>query len=489
MPALVRRLLAVFLIMLIGLIAVILYRAATVSAPPITTEVQDPLPVDSAEVVNRFSDGLKFQTTSPQDTADFEPEIFHAFKDFLEESYPLMHDNLVKEVINDYSLLYTWEGSDPDKDPVLLSAHYDVVPVEPGTEDDWTYPAWEGTIADGFIWGRGAIDDKSGLFSTAEAVEHLLRNDYQPERTIMLAFGHDEEIGGLEGAREIARTLEERDTQLKYLVDEGMPIAEEIMEGISSPFAMIGVAEKGYLSLELSVRQEGGHSSMPANETSISILSEAINNVRRNPMDGEFSDLLRRMFEPVTPELPFVHRIALANIWLFSGLIESQFSSIPYINAALRTTFAPTIFQSGIKENVIPASATAVINFRLHPDDSIEDVKDHVRNKVDDERVRITEMDRARNPSPVTDIESESYAIVEQSIQEVFEDMPVAPIFFLAATDSRHYHDVTDHVFRFRPIRAVPADRPRIHGTDERVGVDNYLEMIQFQIRMIKNSS
>ena len=489
MPVILRRILIVFFLMLLGLIAVILYRTATVSAPEITTEVQEPLPVDSAEVINRLSEGLRFPTISPQDPEDFEPEIFNSFLRFLEDSYPYIHEQLEIEMINEYSMLVTWEGSDPDKRPVLLSAHYDVVPVEPGTEDEWTYPAWDGTIAEGFVWGRGAIDDKSGFFSTIEGVEHLLRDGYEPERTLLLGLHHDEEIGGLEGAREVANTLEERGIELKYMVDEGMPIAEEIMEGISSPFAMIGVAEKGYLSLELSVRQATGHSSMPENEISISILSDAISNIRRNPMDGDFSDLLRQTFEPVTPELPFAQRLALSNIWLFSGLIESQFSNIPYINAALRTTFAPTIFQAGIKENVIPATSSAVVNFRIHPMDDVEKVKNHVRNQIDDDRVEITEMPRARNPSPVTDIGSASYDLVEQSIQEVFEDMPVSPTFFLAATDSRHYHDVTDNIFRFRPIRAVPADASRIHGTDERIGVENYLEMIQFQIRLIKNSS
>ncbi len=489
MRLIIRRLLITFFLMLIGLIAVILYRAATISPPDIDVEVAEITPVDSAKVIDRFSRGLQFPTVSPQDPEDFEPEVFRSFISFLEEEYTLMHERLEREIINDYSLLFTWEGTEPDKDPVLLIGHYDVVPVEPQTEGDWTYPAWEGTVAEGFLWGRGAIDDKSGVFSILEATERLLDEGYQPERTIMFGFGHDEEIGGLEGARRIAQTLQERDIQLKYLVDEGMPIAEQIMEGIDSPVAMLGVAEKGYLSLRLRARQEGGHSSMPPNETSISILSDAISNIRQNPMDGEFSDLLRQTFRPITPELPFAERLVLSNIWLFSGLIESQFSNIPYINAALRTTFVPTIFDSGIKENVIPASASAIINFRIHPMDDVEKVKNHVRDKVNDDRVVIEEMPRARNPSPVTDIESGQYDLMAQSVQEVFEDMPVAPIFFLAATDSRHFHDITDHVFRFRPIRATPADRTRIHGTDERIGVNNYLEMIQFQIRLIKNST
>ncbi len=489
MIPIIRKLLLTFFVLLIGLIAVILYRAATISQPPIDVDPVEHAEIDSSSVVDRFSEALTYRTISPQEPEDFEPEVFLSFIDFVEDSYPNLHESLERELINDYSLLYTWEGSDPDKDPVMLIGHYDVVPVEPGTEDDWSYPAWDGTIAEGFFWGRGAIDDKSGVISTFEAIEHLIEEGFEPERTIMLGIGHDEEIGGLEGARKIAETLKERDIQIKYLIDEGMPIAEQIMEGIDSPVAMIGVAEKGYLSLRLNVRQSGGHSSMPANETSISILSDAINNIRQNPMDGDFSDLLRQTFRPITPELPFAERMVLSNIWLFSGLIESQFSNIPYINAALRTTFAPTIFDSGVKENVIPQSASAIANFRIHPMDDVESVKDHVRRKVDDDRVTVEEMPRARNPSPVTDYESEQYRILQTAIQEAFPDMPVAPIFFLAATDSRHYHDLTDHVFRFRPIRATPADQTRIHGTDERIGVSNYLEMIQFQIRLLKNSS
>jgi len=361
--------------------------------------------------------------------------------------------------------------------------------VEPGTEDEWTHPPFSGAVADGFVWGRGTLDDKAGVLSALEAVEYLLETGFTPARTFYIAAHHDEEVGGLYGAAQVAALLKERSVELEFLVDEGLPVAEQVMEGIDTPLAMIGVAEKGFLNLQLSIEREGGHAAMPPRSTSIGDLATAIHRLKNNPMPGRFDDLLKNTFEPMAPELPFVYRVGLANLWLFRPIIERELTNIPHTNAAIRTTAAPTIIRGGIKENVLPARASAILNFRIHPRDDVDGVIQYVRETINNDEIMIRQMPRARNPSVVSDHEAPAYQQLRQSIKEVFPDTPVTPSIFIAASDSRHFRELTPNIYRFRPIRARPEDQHRIHGTDERIGVDNYLEMVQFQIRLIMNST
>jgi carboxypeptidase PM20D1 len=469
--------------------AIVLYRSASVSyeIPDVETVHYDEIPLEDA--VERLSLAIRHQTISTQDRPNPYRGEFRNFMDFVRETYPLIHENLEQKVINGYTLLYKWEGSRPDLPAVMLQGHYDVVPVEQGTHDDWTHPPFEGVIADGFVWGRGAIDDKSGVLSYLEAVTYLLERGFEPERTVYMALNHDEEVGGRQGARKVADYLLENDIPVKFLVDEGMPVVEKIMEGLEHPIAMIGVAEKGYLSIELEVNKEGGHSSMPPRETTIGALSEAITNLKKQPMQGRIPGLLRETFEPLMPDLPFVYRMGLSNLWLFGGVIEDRLGYIPHTNAALRTTIAPTMFHAGIKENVLPQTANATINFRIHPNDNIREVLYYVQNTIDNDLIDVRVLDGAREPSPVTSTSSEAYQIMKYTIHEVFPGIPVAPAMFLAATDARHFTEVSDYLLRFRPIRARPDDRGRIHGTDERISVDNYREMIAFYIRFIENAT
>ena len=442
---------------------------------------------DEEAAVERLSQAIQFRTVSPQDPADMEVEEFEGWISFIESAYPALHETLERERINEYTLLYRWDGTNPDLKPGMMMGHYDVVPVEENTAAEWAYPPYSGAIADGYIWGRGTLDDKGGLMSTLEAVEYLAASGFEPERTMYFAANHDEEVGGHEGASIVADTLEARGTELAFLVDEGLPVAEEIIEGIESPLAMIGVAEKGQVTLELSIVREGGHASMPPRETAIGELARAVRSLKDNPMPGRFADLVQSTFDPVSPELPFVYRAALANLWLARPIIERQLSRIPHTNAALRTTIAPTIFRAGMKTNVLPARAETIINFRIHPNDTVESVIEHVESTIENPNIKIEKMEGARNASGVSDTEAVHYQRLKRSIWETFDEIPIAPSIFVAATDTRHFLDLTDNIYRFRPIRATPDDRGRIHGTDERVGIGNYVEMVQFQIRALHN--
>jgi carboxypeptidase PM20D1 len=444
---------------------------------------------DRRAAAERLSRALQFQTISYRDPADLDPSEFEGFISFLEASYPRMHDQLEWERVNTYTVLYRWIGQNLDLEPGLIMGHYDVVPVEETTLTAWTYPPYSGAIEKGFIWGRGAIDDKSGTVSQFEAVEQLLERGYQPERTLYIVANHDEESGGEQGAGQVANLLKDRGISLAFLVDEGLPLAEEIISGIESPLAMIGIADKGQLTVELSITREGGHASMPPRETAIGELARAIRKLKDNPMPGRFGGLVQSTFDPISAELPFIYRAALSNLWLFRPLIERRLSAIPHTNAALRTTIAPTMFQAGIRRNVLPAHANAVVNFRIHPNDDVSSVLAYIENTINNPAIDIRVLEGARNPSVISNTDADSYNQLKRSIWETFGEVPIAPSIFVAASDSRYFLDLTNSIYRFRPIRATPDDRNRIHGTDERIGVENYEEMIHFQIRLIKNTT
>jgi carboxypeptidase PM20D1 len=231
--------------------------------------------VDQRLVAEHLGQAIQIQTIShanleANDRSAYQRvQAFVAMQRALQATYPRLHRTLHSEVVSDFSLLYTWTGSEPELPPFLMMAHMDVVPIEPGSESAWTLPPFSGVISDGFVWGRGALDYKCGVVGMMEAIEWLIRNGYKPRRTVYLAIGHDEELGGMCGARRVARLLESRGVRLESVLDEGGALVDGILPGVERPVALIGVAEKGYLSLELSVEVQGGHSAIPNAETAI----------------------------------------------------------------------------------------------------------------------------------------------------------------------------------------------------------------------------
>jgi len=459
----------------------------TVTESPDSTQRQ--YNASEEDAIDRLSRAIRFQTISYEDTARIDFEHYEEFIKFLEINYPNLHETAKRTRIGTYSLLFKWEGENPSLKPAFFLGHYDVVPVTEESEEFWEFPAFSGEVTDGFVWGRGALDDKSGVMSLIEAAEQLIEQGFQPSRTLYIALHHDEEVGGLRGAKKVSEYLEEEGIELEFLVDEGPPVAIEILENIDVPITLIGVAEKGSVNIELTYRQEGGHSSMPPRVTVISTLSRAINRIEKNPMDAHFKGLIVETFKPLILYMSFRQRLAFNNPWLFKSLIVRSLSRNAATNAALRTTAAKTIFEAGFKENVLPVEGRVVINFRLHPNDTIEDVERYVSGVIRNSAINVCVMERARNPSPVSDTRALSFRMLKQTIEEQFESALIAPSLFVAASDSRHFHNLTSNVYRFRPIRATHDDRERVHGINERIGTDNYLEMIEFQKKLIKNGT
>ena len=464
------------------LINTLRFRSRQIEVAPATALPQLP---DS--LAAHLAGALSLPTVSYQDTAHFDPEPFLNFQAYLQEVLPEVHRRMKREIVNRYSLLYTWEGSHPQLPPVVLMAHLDVVPVEPQSEMEWLYPAFSGEVADGYIWGRGALDDKASLMAMLEAAERLLAYQFRPHRTLIFAVGHDEEVGGSGGAAKIVEVLEKRGVRPAAVLDEGGAIIQGMMPGIAHPVAMVGIAEKGYVSLELVVESHGGHSSMPPRETAVGILARAVYRLETHQMPARLEGPIREMFDYLGPEMPLFSRVILANLWLFKPIVLYQLSGNPTTNAMVRTTTAPTMLEGSVKENVLPTRARAVINFRIRPGDTIGTVVAHVRKVIDDPRVRVRTLPFGSEPSPVSSPRAPAFEWIARTIRQVFSETQVTPSLVVGATDSRHFVRLSRNIYRFAPLRLAARDVRRVHGVNERIAVQHYLDAIRFYIQLFKN--
>jgi carboxypeptidase PM20D1 len=485
-----RKILGALLLLLIVLAAVALERTFTFhsrqpQAAPVAVES-----LDTAALAQRLAGALRFKTVSYQDSSQFDAREFEGFQRYLRATFPRLHAALKLENVNGYGLLYEWTGADPNLPPIVLLAHQDVVPVEPGTESRWTEPPFEGRIAGGYVWGRGALDDKGSLVGILEAVEHLVAAGAKPRRTVYLAFGHDEEVGGRRGAGRIADLLASRNVHPELVLDEGGALATGLVAGIAAPVALVGIAEKGYVTVRLTAQAEGGHSSMPPDETAVGILAAAIVRLEHQQMPRAIRGPTATMFDYLGPEMSFGPRLVMANRWLFGGILARQFGATPQGNAMLRTTTAPTVLQAGVKENVLPSSARALVNFRILPGDSVESVVEHVRQAVRDSRISVSPLEETKsNPSGVTSVDSEPFQLLARTIRQVIPGAVVTPWLVVGATDSRHYARLTPNVLRFMGTAITKDDLRRVHGTDERVGVQAYADAVRVYLQLLRNAA
>jgi carboxypeptidase PM20D1 len=447
-------------------------------------------PVDANAAAEHLAAAVRIKTVSHEDPKDDDAKALDDLRAFLEATYPKVHAQLAREIVSDHSYLFTWKGSDPTLAPVLFAAHQDVVPVEPGSESSWTHAPFGGEIADGFVWGRGAIDDKIALVAILEAAEILLGADFHPKRTIHFAFGHDEEVGGANGAKKIAEKLRESNAHLAWVLDEGGAVTEGVIPDVARPVAVLGVSEKGYVSLELTAKGKAGHSSMPPTETTIGILSNAVARLEAKPMRAHFTEVSRRGFELLGPEMPFSRRIVMANLWLLEPAMMSVMMQTPQTAATVRTTIAPTIIEGGVKENVLPSHARAVVNFRILPGDTVEGVLAHVRSAVADDRVEIKKLERmVSEPAPIAPM-SGPYDLISETIRELNPDAIVIPSVLLGASDGRWYGPpLSDGVYHFGGSRLQKTDLARVHGIDERASVAGLEKVIRWYAELLRKAA
>ena len=478
---------------LLGLGAVVLvltgfvvYRAA-VFLPPEQAKVEPVAHViDAQAVAVHLSQAVRFATISNQPPAPIDPAPFDGFVAWLAATYPEVHQGLSREILGNRTVLYKWAGKDSAAKPAMLAAHYDVVPVIPGTEGAWKHPPFAGDIAEGYVWGRGTLDDKGAVITILEAVTYLLKQGYKPQQTIYLSFDHKEELVDDTGAAAVVAHLKAQNIRLAWSLDEGSFVLDGIVPGLAQPVASINVTEKGYLTLNLTAHAAGGHSSMPPRETAVGILARAIVALEQAPLPGGLDGVSGEMFSGLARHMSFGKRVLFANQWLFGALIERELAKSPASNAMLRTTTAPTMLSGSVKENVLPIEATATVNFRLHPRDTPERVIDYVKNTIADDRVSIR-MLLGYGASRVAAVDSPAFRAMANAVRQVYGDAVVAPGITIAGTDSRYYETVADNAYRFNPMMISAQDLAGFHGTNERLSLENLVRATRFYIELIKS--
>nr|WP_222622416.1 M20 family peptidase [Ramlibacter albus] len=449
-----------------------------------------PVAVDEKAVADKLAQAVRLRTVSVREDPKANEAEFRKLHELLRQRFPLAHQKLKLETVNGLSLVYTWQGSDAKAKPILLMAHQDVVPVSPGTESRWKADPFAGEVKDGYIWGRGAWDDKSRVIAQLEAAELLLAGGFQPKQTVYFAFGHDEEVNGPNGAQQIVKLFQERKLRFDFVLDEGSVITNGIIAGIDKPVAVIGLAEKGYATVTLKAAGQPGHSSMPPapGTSAIGQLAAVLHRLDTEQPPASFHGVAREMFETLAPEFGGFQRVALSNLWLFEPLVRPKLEQSRATNALLRTTTALTIVGGGNKDNVLPGNAEATVNFRMVPGDTAQTVLQHVRSKGG-EGVQAALAEGGSDPSPVSRTDAGGYQLIARTLRAQFPGIVVTPGLVLTGTDSHHFTPVADQVYRFSPVRVTSEDLPRLHGIDERIGVANLAELVRFYHQLIRNAS
>lgn len=434
-----------------------------------------------------LSRAIQVKTISTEFSDHPDSQNFTALHAYLEKSFPAAHAAMERSIIAQGSLMYRWPGNQSAGNPVAILAHLDTVPVEDHAQSAWTHPPFSGALSEGAVWGRGALDNKGQIIAIMAAAERLTATGFTPPRDIYFLFGHDEELGGDEGAAAMVKALKTKGVRLAWVLDEGSGVVDGVIASAKSPIALIATAEKGSVTLRLTARAQGGHSSTPSPDTAVSVLSRAVLALTDNPYPLQFDAHSIRLLQTASSEASFVQRALIANLWLTGGLVKSKLRSSPVVAASLHTTTAPTVIRGGEKANVLPQQAQAYVNFRVHPRDDVGSVRRRAENLINDPRVEIELID-GREPTPQSSVTSEGYARIESAIRNVFGEIPVAPALSLQGTDSRHFRDIAEQTYRFTPFIYELEDLKRIHGANERISLENLARAAAWYEAIIRDS-
>lgn len=482
--------LIIFVLLLIAIVASIAVVRTYTYFEDIQVIVESPLvPVkfnhDSA--IQRYATSIQFPTVSNDDRTLFNPKPFLQFHQHLQDSFPLVHQQTKRTIVNNYSLVFHLAGSDNSLKPVLFMGHMDVVPVDEATADQWQHPPFSGNVVDGVVWGRGTMDDKVSVLALMEALELMISKGIKPKRGLYFAFGHDEEIGGTEGAAKIAEYFRAKNIEFEFVLDEGGAITEGLLAGIEQSVAIIGIAEKGYVNLKLTVNAAGGHSSQPPDHTAAGILSQAIVNIEANPFPTNLA-FTQLTFDYVGKYAPFATKLAMSNLWLLSPIVEKTLLAVPSSAASIRTTTAATMLKGSSKSNILPTQATAVVNFRILPGDSVEFIETRVKEIIADDRVEI-EAYMINAPSEVSSTDSYGYRLIEHTVRALDQDVLVAPYLVQGGTDAKHFYGLSNNIYRFMMVKLTPKTMKRFHGVNEQLAKKDYIRAVQFFYAVLLRSA
>ncbi len=445
--------------------------------------------METSRAAESLSQAVRFQTVSHTDHSLTDPAPFRAFEEWLAGRFPRAAARFGMERVGEWGLLFTWKGRDRRVKPVLLMAHYDVVPVD--KSQPWTKDPWGGEISGGFVWGRGAFDDKLPLIAILEAAEGLLADGFQPERDFVLAFGADEEIGGPRGAAAIGALLKERGYAFGYCVDEGAVIMENVLSFIRGPVALIGISEKGMVNIVLSARAKSGHASAPGKNQAAVRLARAIARLEDRPFRSRMTDGVAAFFRAAAGKARFPLSFILSHPRLFAGPISLAVSRNAQAGAMMRSTMAFTMLEGSAKENVLPDTAKAVVNVRILPGESIDSCLDHVSRAAAPFGVEaeIRYREQANEPMAESPVGTPAWDLIAGLARRAVPGCTVMPYLATVGTDTRHYAGMTDAVYRIVPVLFNAGEVARIHSADERISLENIGRCVDFYRGLFQGSA
>ena len=470
--------------LVVALFLFMLIRTLLTKKPKLEDRNYQPHDVDLVRVASHLVGAVQIPTITLKDN-DEDGSVFYEYQAYLEKSYPQIMAIAEKTLINKYAVIYTVKGTDESLLPCAILAHQDVVPAP---QEGWEVPPFSGSIKDGYIYGRGSQDMKSQMIVALEGLEILLEDGKTPKRTIMFCFGHDEELRGTYGALEISKYLESKGIKLEYVLDEGGTILDGKILGINNKVALIGTCEKGYADYILEVEKDGGHSSAPDRRTSVGMLSEAMYKIEKRKRKPYWTKPTKDMFKTMAPHMNFGFKFALVNRDILSPILKAVLCLVsPFTNGLMRTTLAPTQTKGAHTPNTLAPVATGTINSRINTGETVEEVKASIQ-KIAGKKVEISMLEGSIDPSPVSDINTKAFKDLQQTIGEVFGGYIAAPYPFIAASDAKHYYNLTNCVYRFTPFEKTIEDGARIHGINERQSVESLLLGTRFFLRLYENT-
>jgi carboxypeptidase PM20D1 len=438
--------------------------------------------MSSNDALARLSAALRIKTVSQLPGPDADYKAFDEYIAFIGKEFPVFSKTCELERVNGHSLLYRWPGKDKKLDPILFMAHYDVVPA---SDEGWKYPSFSGELAEGRVWGRGALDIKSQMTAHFEAVQTLAGEGFTPERDIWFAYGFDEEIGGASGAVKSAERFKKKGIKFAGVLDEGGIVVSGAIKNVKSPVALVGLGEKGHVDFTVTAKGAGGHSSMPPTTTAIGVLSEFIRRVEKNPMPAKLTATVLSSLKAMSVEMGTAVKLATGNTAIFGGLLAKILGGTPETNAMVRTTFAATMIQGGTAANVLPATAAANINVRLLTGDSSSDALKHLQKLGEGLDVEVG-MGPAAEASPISPASGEFYGKLIENVKSFFPNAILASYLVMGGTDSRHFYGVSENVYRFTPLSVGNDEKNTMHNINESVSADGYLKMIDFFASFIR---
>ena len=462
-------------------LAVILIRAALFqpkSAP--VTEVEA-LSFDKDAAVSALQTLIRCRTVSYNDHALEDDAEFEKLIAVLPGLYPRVFDVCSVNRLPDRGLLFRWPGKHHG-DPAVMMAHYDVVPVD---EEKWDKPPFAAIIEDGVLWGRGALDTKVTFNGILSAANHLIAKGFKPENDIYFAFSGGEEVNG-KGAVNIVDYFVRHHIQPALVVDEGGAVVENVFPGVKAPCGLIGIAEKGMLNAQYRVLSGGGHASAPPVDTPIDLLAKACRKLHKHPFPMHLTKPAAEMFDTLGRHSGFAFKLLFANLWCFGPVLD-LFCRLSggEINALVRTTIAFTQAEGSPARNVIPSEARLVSNMRLNPADSVKSAVKRLNRTINDKRVEVSVLE-SFEPSPISETNCPAWDKVASTVAQTWPGCVVAPYLMVQCSDSRHYRDLSDHVYRFSAMDLTAEERRTIHGNNERVRLECACKAVEFYIRLME---